>query len=344
LWKTGAHGGKAQRLTTHPASETHAAISHDGKFVAFSASYEGAQEAYVMPVEGGLPKRITFENGGVTVLGWTAQGEVLVSTENSVKGPSAHRVVAALEPLKLARRVLPLPTPTTPCWTTPAARVYFTRMGLALTNDNVKSYRGGAHAQLWRFDLSGESEAEPLFKGDDANNRAPCGGRAACTSSATAAAPTTSGRSLPDGSDRRQLTTTRNGTCAPPRWATAASPTSWAPTCACSTSPAAGQQLNASLVSDFDQQRTRRVKSPLDPDRHRGRQQARTHRADRARTRDGCRHRQPSAASRSRCRKARVPAAPCSATTTNGSMRSSTPAARTRSGATPPTVPATASA
>ena len=48
-----------------------------------------------LPIEGGLPKRITFENGGVTVLGWTAQGEVLVSTENSV-GPAKHRIVAAL--------------------------------------------------------------------------------------------------------------------------------------------------------------------------------------------------------------------------------------------------------
>ena len=100
LWRTTTNGGKATRLTTHPSAETHAAISHDGKFVAFAASYEGAQEAYVMPLEGGLPKRITFENGGVTVLGWTAQGEVLVSTENST-GPAKHRVVAALDPASL---------------------------------------------------------------------------------------------------------------------------------------------------------------------------------------------------------------------------------------------------
>ena len=71
LWRTGAQGGQAQRLTTHPAAETNAAISYDGKWIAFSASYEGAQEAYAMPVAGGLPKRLTFENGAVTVLGWT---------------------------------------------------------------------------------------------------------------------------------------------------------------------------------------------------------------------------------------------------------------------------------
>ena len=36
LWKTGAQGGAAQRLTTHAAAETNAAISHDGRWVAFT--------------------------------------------------------------------------------------------------------------------------------------------------------------------------------------------------------------------------------------------------------------------------------------------------------------------
>ncbi len=240
LWRTTTAGGKATRLTTHPSAETHAAISQDGKFVAFAASYEGAQEAYVMPLEGGLPKRITFENGGVTVLGWTAQGEVLVSTENST-GPSKHRVVAALDPVKLTRRVLPLADANDAALDDTGRTVYFTRMGLSMTNDNVKSYRGGAHAQLWRFDLDGKSEAEPLFKGDSyrPTTAAPCGTRAASTSSATPAAPTTSGRRSPTEASAASSPGIPNGTCAPPRWATAASPTSSAPTCACSTSPAA---------------------------------------------------------------------------------------------------------
>jgi ATP-dependent Clp protease ATP-binding subunit ClpA len=127
LWRTSIAGGKAtqnaadgERLTTHPSSETHAAISQDGKFVAFAASYEGAQEAYVMPIEGGLPKRITFENGGVTVLGWTPQGEVLVSTENSV-GPSNTASSPRSTRSSWRAACCRSPTPTTPCWTMLAA-------------------------------------------------------------------------------------------------------------------------------------------------------------------------------------------------------------------------------
>ncbi|MBQ5948823.1 S41 family peptidase [Massilia sp. ST3] len=264
LWRTSTAGGKATRLTTHPSAETHAAISHDGKLVAFAASYEGAQEAYVMPLEGGLPKRITFENGGVTVLGWTAQGEVLVSTENSV-GPSKHRIVAALDPSTMKRRVLPLADANDAALDEAGKVVYFTRMGLSMTNDNVRAYRGGAHAQLWRFDPGGQAEATPLFKGDTANNRRAMwhAGRVYFISDAGGADNIWS--ALPDGSDRRAHTNhkewdVRTASLGDGRIVYQLG----ADLRVLDIASGADNLLKASLVSDFDQQRVRRVKSPLD--------------------------------------------------------------------------------
>ena len=54
LWRVNAAGGVAQRLTSHPGQETNASLSPDGKWIAFSAQYEGPVEAYVMPLAGGL--------------------------------------------------------------------------------------------------------------------------------------------------------------------------------------------------------------------------------------------------------------------------------------------------
>src|ERR1043166_5199015 len=63
LFKVGVAGGTATALTTHPGQETNAAISPDGKRVAFTGTYEGPAEVYVMPMDGGLPVRLTYEGG-----------------------------------------------------------------------------------------------------------------------------------------------------------------------------------------------------------------------------------------------------------------------------------------
>jgi len=61
LWRAAAAGGAAQRLTSHPGTEQLAAISPDGKSVAFSAQYEGQTEVCIMPLAGGPVTRLTFE-------------------------------------------------------------------------------------------------------------------------------------------------------------------------------------------------------------------------------------------------------------------------------------------
>lgn len=268
LWRTGAQGGPAQRLTTHPAAETNAAISYDGKWIAFSASYEGAQEAYVMPVAGGLPKRLTFENGAVTVLGWTAQGEVLVSTQDS-KGPSAHRIVAAVQPSSLQRRVFAVADANDAVLDDAGKTLYFTRYGLALTNDNVKNYRGGAHAQLWRYDLSAGAaavaEAAPLLAADAGNNKRPMWWQGRVYFISDRGGSDNLWSMAPDGSDPRQLTRhtdwdVRNAALGDGRIVYQLG----ADLRVFELAASADRQLSIGLVSDFDQQRARLIRSPLE--------------------------------------------------------------------------------
>lgn len=165
LWKVGLQGGAAQRLTTHLGAETHSAISQDGKWIAFSATYEGTQEAYVMPMAGGVPKRISFDHTGVAVLGWTAQGEVLVTSQHLL-GPTSQTVISAINPQTLQRQIFPVTDANEAALDDAGKTLYFTRLGLHTRNDNAKLYRGGALAQLWKFDLNGKMEAVNLFAND----------------------------------------------------------------------------------------------------------------------------------------------------------------------------------
>ncbi|MFZ6746577.1 S41 family peptidase [Undibacterium sp. JH2W] len=264
LWKVASSGGQAQRLTSHPAAEVLPAISQDGKWLAFSAAYEGATEAYVMPMTGGVPKRISFENDQVGVLGWTASGEVLVTTLNST-GPASHRIVAAIHPQTLMRRVFPVADANEAVLDDSGKYLYFTRFGLHMTNDNAKQYRGGTTAQVWRYDVQAKTEATQLFADDKSNNRRPMlwKGKLYFVSDRNGAFNIWSANL--DGSDARVLTQhkeweVRNASLGDGKIAYQLG----ADLHVLDIANAKDQALSIDLVSDFDQQRKRLIKTPLD--------------------------------------------------------------------------------
>ena len=88
LWRAPLAGGAAHRLTSHPGLELFPKLSHDGKWIAFSAEYTGTRQVWVIPAHGGTPRQLTFATdvgpmpprGGWDnwVLGWTKDGKVLV--------------------------------------------------------------------------------------------------------------------------------------------------------------------------------------------------------------------------------------------------------------------------
>src|SRR4051812_29199599 len=80
LWSVAASGGVARRLTSGLGSATNPAISADGKWIAFSGREEGPPEVFVMPAEGGQPRRITFVGAGASVAGWTPDGQIVFAS------------------------------------------------------------------------------------------------------------------------------------------------------------------------------------------------------------------------------------------------------------------------
>lgn len=85
LWKAPLSGGDAVRLTTGEGYESAPHFSYDGKWIAFTAQYDGNIDVYTIPVEGGTPKRLTYHPGGDFVQGWTPDGDILFRT-----GRKAH--------------------------------------------------------------------------------------------------------------------------------------------------------------------------------------------------------------------------------------------------------------
>jgi tricorn protease len=60
LYTVSSTGGTARKLTADAGYEMFARFSPDGKQIAFTAQYDGNTEIYLMPSEGGIPKRLTY--------------------------------------------------------------------------------------------------------------------------------------------------------------------------------------------------------------------------------------------------------------------------------------------
>ena len=59
IYTVGKDGGMARRLTSGPGYSSFPRFSPDGKQIAFTSQYDGNTEVYIMPAEGGAPKRLT---------------------------------------------------------------------------------------------------------------------------------------------------------------------------------------------------------------------------------------------------------------------------------------------
>ncbi|HSR52520.1 MAG TPA: S41 family peptidase [Acidobacteriota bacterium] len=88
LWTASASGGTARRLTSHEGIEIFPKFSPDGRWIAFTGQYDGDEQVYVMPAEGGVPRQLTFypARGPLPprwgydniVYGWTPDGSAVL--------------------------------------------------------------------------------------------------------------------------------------------------------------------------------------------------------------------------------------------------------------------------
>src|SRR5262245_61932824 len=77
LWGVSRAGGEARQLTTG-GHESSPHFSPDGKWIAFTGQYDGNEDVYVMPAEGGEPRRLTWHPGNEGPVGWTPDGKRIV--------------------------------------------------------------------------------------------------------------------------------------------------------------------------------------------------------------------------------------------------------------------------
>lgn len=157
LWTMNRNEGIARRLTSHVGSEGAPRFSPDGKWIAFTGSYDGNPDVYVIPSEGGEPVRLTFTGDPEVVVDWTPDGRVAYKT-------TAQSQYFTMPGLWIVSPKGGMPTRTKiseisdGAFSPDGSTVAYNR-----TNShgfNWRRYRGGTQGRIGFFDLGKNSYSE----------------------------------------------------------------------------------------------------------------------------------------------------------------------------------------
>jgi tricorn protease len=198
LYTVAAEGGVARKLTNDVGYEMFARFSPDGRQIAFTAQYDGNTEVYVMPAEGGVPKRVTWTatlsrddvsdrmGPNNIVMTWTPEQRIVFRSRmrsfNDFNGQ-----LYAVSPEGGMPEDLPLPRGGFCSFSADGSKMAYNRIFREFRT--WKRYRGGMADDVWIYDFKTKKVTNitdnpaqdiiPMWKGDtiyfisdrDANKR-----------------------------------------------------------------------------------------------------------------------------------------------------------------------------
>ncbi len=173
LWVAPKTGGLAVPLASPAGAEQFPRFSPDGSHVAFGANYDGNGDIYELPVNGGLPTRLSFQPGGVFMVDYAPDGRVVFGSSQENAGHQNR--------LYYTSRSGGLPEALPPF---EAMFASFSANGEWVAMDqqwiefqNWNRYQGGTASNIWIYNLkNGESkqltdwpgtDTAPMFYGND---------------------------------------------------------------------------------------------------------------------------------------------------------------------------------
>ncbi len=185
LYSVAATGGVARRLTSDAGFEMFARFSPDGKWLAFTGQYDGNTEVYLMPSDGGIPKRLTWTatlarddvsdrmGPNNIVMGWKDESHVLFRSRRTEWNDFLGKLYLASTaggPIE----ELPLPRGGFGSYSPDGQRLAYNRVFREFRT--WKRYRGGMADDVWLYDFKTKATTDltnnpaldivPMWKGN----------------------------------------------------------------------------------------------------------------------------------------------------------------------------------
>jgi len=164
LYTVAVAGGTARKLTSHPGYECFARFSPDGSLIAFTGEYDGNREVYVMPAQGGVPKRLTHTavlsrddisdrmGPNNIVMGWTPDGKNIVFRSRMIEWNSFNGQLFTVPVTGGTPEQLPLPRGGFCSYSPDGSQLAYNRVFREFRT--WKRYRGGMADDIWIRDFA----------------------------------------------------------------------------------------------------------------------------------------------------------------------------------------------
>ena len=160
LYSVPLNGGEARRLTSHEGYEIFPRFSPDGKSIAFTGQYDGNTEVYLMPSDGGTPKRLTYTATNARddigdrmgpnniVMTWSPDGQSIVYRNRISDGFDGR--LWTISPQGGMSKRIPLPEGGFCSFSPDGRKMAYNRVMREFRN--WKYYRGGMADDIWIYD------------------------------------------------------------------------------------------------------------------------------------------------------------------------------------------------
>jgi tricorn protease len=180
VWKDSAQGGEAVRLTSDSGYDSHPRISPDGRWVAFTGWYRGNTDVYVVSIDGGPVRQLTWRSinlpkkGGIDtapdniVVGWTPDSrEVIFLSRRESFNPQIERAFEVPITGGLPT-VMPMPWTGPLCLNANGTAVAYNKLARIFRVYHRKDYYGGQADKIYTYDLAtGKSAQLTHWKGEN---------------------------------------------------------------------------------------------------------------------------------------------------------------------------------
>ncbi|MFY0629725.1 MAG: PD40 domain-containing protein [Flavobacteriaceae bacterium] len=175
VWVHSFKTNETKRITSTPALEANPKISPDGKWIAFTSNRAGTASVYVVSIDGGQPKRLTWHPNGSGVRGWSNDGKSVLYVSSRETAPRPYNRLWTV-PVKGGA-----PSLISKQWGFDGS---FSPNGKQIVIDKMsrwdtewRAYRGGQNTPLIILDIATSKETllphtnttdvQPLWLGDD---------------------------------------------------------------------------------------------------------------------------------------------------------------------------------